>query len=84
LGQDLGFKTFEFVGRDDSPVAQVGQAGQLVGLAPVAVGNVVRVPVPCRVLVRRGLSLVHPHFVTTEDQVQEDTYEREEDDQEQP
>ena len=53
---------------------ELGQPDQLVGLTPVAVGEVLRVRVPCRVLVHRGLRLVHPHFVTTKDQVQDNAY----------
>ena len=33
-GQDLGLLAFEFGGRDDAPVAQVGQLAQLVRRAP--------------------------------------------------
>src|SRR5208282_4199096 len=34
LGQDLGLLALELVGRDNAPVAQVSQLGQLVGRGP--------------------------------------------------
>src|SRR5215471_19937241 len=82
-GQDLALLAFELVGRDDAPVAQVGQLAQLVRSA-FGARSLLDVLTELLLLKLRVLLGVLMHLAAAGDQVHQNPDQREEQDEDEP
>src|SRR5580704_2061514 len=81
-GQDLRLLLLELLGRDDAPVAQVGELGQLVGR--IRTCDLLDVAAGCLVLLLRRLYAVLVHLAAPDDQVDQDPDERNDQHEQEP
>src|SRR5271157_3846617 len=83
-GHDLGLLAFELLGRDDAPVAQVSELGQLVSRAGWRTRSLLDVGAQFAVLLLRLLHRPLLHAAAADDQVNEDTDQRDEEHEQEP
>src|SRR6516162_11296324 len=82
-GQDLGLLALELLRRDDTPVAQVGELGQLVRRAGLA-RDLLDVPAERLVLLLSPLGSPLLHAAAAGDQVHQHTDQRDEQHEQEP
>src|SRR5215475_2543473 len=82
-GQDLGLLALELLGRDDTPIAQVRELGQLVRRAGLARG-LLDITTEGRVLLLSLLRGPLMHAAAADDQVHQDTDQRDEQHEQEP
>src|SRR5215468_8531288 len=82
-GQDLGLLTLELLGRDHTPIAQVRELGQLVRRAGLARG-LLDITTEGRVLLLSLLRGPLMHAAAADDQVHQDTDQRDEQHEQEP
>jgi hypothetical protein len=83
-GHDLGLLAFELLGRDDAPVAQVSELGQLVRRAGWRTRSLLDGGAQFAVLLLRLLHRPLLHAAAADDQVNQDTDQRDDEHEQEP